>query len=141
MSTEIYDQLAIFSVVVRERSFTRAAAKLGMSQPALSRAMRHLEERLVVRLLARTTHSVSLTKAAADYALRHPTPRCHCCATMGFSSTGFESAEQSLCRWQDQGLRVFAWTARPNLGQRLQVGCVCVRYRLERVIEGRKGAN
>lgn len=63
MSTESYDQLAIFSVVARERSFTRAAAKLGMSQPALSRSMRQLEERLGVRLLARTTRSVSPTEA------------------------------------------------------------------------------
>lgn len=63
MSSESYDQLAIFSVVARERSFTRAAAKLGMSQPALSRAMRQLEERLGVRLLARTTRSVSPTEA------------------------------------------------------------------------------
>lgn len=63
MPTESYDQLAIFTVVARERSFTRAAAKLGMSQPALSRAMRNLEERLGVRLLARTTRSVSATEA------------------------------------------------------------------------------
>jgi DNA-binding transcriptional LysR family regulator len=63
MPTEGYDQLAIFSVVARERSFTRAAAKLGMSQPALSRAMRQLEERLGVRLLARTTRSVAPTEA------------------------------------------------------------------------------
>jgi len=54
MATESYDQLAIFAAVAQERSFTRAAAKLGMSQPALSRAMRQLEERLGVRLLART---------------------------------------------------------------------------------------
>lgn len=63
MPSESYDQLAIFSVVARERSFTRAAAKLGMSQPALSRAMRQLEERLGIRLLARTTRSVSPTEA------------------------------------------------------------------------------
>jgi len=54
MTVESYDQLAIFSAVAQERSFTRAAARLGMSQPALSRAMRQLEERLGVRLLART---------------------------------------------------------------------------------------
>jgi DNA-binding transcriptional LysR family regulator len=65
MSIESYDQLAIFSVVARERSFTRAAAKLGMSQPALSRVIRNLEERLGVRLLARTTRSVSPTEAGA----------------------------------------------------------------------------
>ncbi|MQT70672.1 MULTISPECIES: LysR family transcriptional regulator, partial [unclassified Pseudomonas] len=46
MTVESYDQLAIFAVVAQERSFTRAAARLGMSQPALSRAMRQLEERL-----------------------------------------------------------------------------------------------
>ncbi|MFZ5957780.1 LysR family transcriptional regulator [Pseudomonas knackmussii] len=63
MTTESYDQIAIFSVVAQERSFTRAAAKLNMSQPALSRAMRQLEERLGVRLLARTTRSVSPTEA------------------------------------------------------------------------------
>jgi DNA-binding transcriptional LysR family regulator len=63
MTTESYDQLAIYSIVARERSFTRAAAKLGMSQPALSRTIRNLEERLGVRLLARTTRSVSPTEA------------------------------------------------------------------------------
>ena len=63
MGIDSYDQLALFSVVARERSFTRAAAKLGMSQPALSRAIRQLEERLGVRLLARTTRSVSATEA------------------------------------------------------------------------------
>lgn len=74
MSTESYDQLAIFSVVARERSFTRAAAKLGMSQPALSRAMRQVEERLGVRLLARTTRSVSPTEAG-EHLLRVIAPR------------------------------------------------------------------
>lgn len=63
MSNESYDQLSLFLVVARERSFTRAAAKLGVSQPALSRSMRQLEERLGVRLLARTTRSVSPTEA------------------------------------------------------------------------------
>ncbi len=63
MPSESYDQLAIFSVVARERSFTRAAAKVGISQPALSRSMRNLEERLGIRLLARTTRSVSPTEA------------------------------------------------------------------------------
>lgn len=74
MPNESYDQLAIFSVVARERSFTRAAAKLGMSQPALSRAMRQLEERLGIRLLARTTRSVSPTEAG-EHLLRVIAPR------------------------------------------------------------------
>ena len=69
-----YDHLATFSVVARERSFTRAAAKLGMSQPALSRAMRNLEERLGVRLLARTTRSVSPTEAG-EHLLQVIAPR------------------------------------------------------------------
>lgn len=55
--------LAAFAVVAEERSFTRAASKLGMSQSALSHAMKSLEERLGLRLLARTTRSVSATDA------------------------------------------------------------------------------
>jgi len=74
MATESYDQLAIFAAVAQERSFTRAAAKLGMSQPALSRAMRQLEERLGVRLLARTTCSVAPTEAG-EHLLRVVAPR------------------------------------------------------------------
>jgi DNA-binding transcriptional LysR family regulator len=74
MTTERYDQLAIFSVVAQERSFTRAAARLGMSQPALSRAMRQLEERLGVRLLSRTTRSVAPTEAG-ERLLRVVAPR------------------------------------------------------------------
>lgn len=74
MTTESYDLLAIFAAVAQERSFTRAAARLGMSQPALSRAMRQLEERLGVRLLARTTRSVSPTEAG-EHLLRVVSPR------------------------------------------------------------------
>jgi DNA-binding transcriptional LysR family regulator len=59
---ELNDLMA-FAAVARERSFTRAAASLGMSPSALSHAMRGLEERLGVRLLARTTRSVSPTEA------------------------------------------------------------------------------
>lgn len=59
---ELNDLLA-FATVARERSFTRAAAKLGISPSALSHAMRNLEARLDVRLLARTTRSVAPTEA------------------------------------------------------------------------------
>jgi DNA-binding transcriptional LysR family regulator len=55
--------LLAFLAVARERNFTRAAAKLGMSQSALSQIVRALEERLGVRLLARTTRSVAPTQA------------------------------------------------------------------------------
>jgi DNA-binding transcriptional LysR family regulator len=59
---DLYD-LAAFAVVAEQGSFTRAAAELGMSQSALSHAMKALEERLGVRLLSRTTRSVSTTEA------------------------------------------------------------------------------
>ena len=55
--------LQAFVAVARERSFTRAAKKLGISQSALSHTMRDLEVRLGVRLLSRTTRSVSPTEA------------------------------------------------------------------------------
>ncbi|HCR3980944.1 TPA: LysR family transcriptional regulator [Kluyvera ascorbata] len=57
------NDLISFMVVARERSFTRAAAQLGVSQSALSHAMRNLENRLDVRLLTRTTRSVAPTEA------------------------------------------------------------------------------
>ena len=59
------NDLQAFVTVARERSFTRAAAQLGMSRSALSHCMRTLEERLGLRLLTRTTRSVSTTEAGA----------------------------------------------------------------------------
>src|SRR6266702_5700979 len=58
-----FDDLLAFVAVGRERSFTKAAAKLGVSQSALSHTMRELEARLGIRLLTRTTRSVSPTEA------------------------------------------------------------------------------
>jgi DNA-binding transcriptional LysR family regulator len=57
------DDLLAFVAVGRERSFTKAAAKLGVSQSALSHTIRELEEKLGVRLLTRTTRSVAPTEA------------------------------------------------------------------------------
>jgi DNA-binding transcriptional LysR family regulator len=57
------NDLVAFLSVARERSFTRAAAKLDISPSALSHAMRGLEERLGIRLLNRTTRSVTPTEA------------------------------------------------------------------------------
>jgi DNA-binding transcriptional LysR family regulator len=57
------DDLVAFVAIGRERSFTKAAAKLGVSQSALSHTIRELEARLGVRLLTRTTRSVSPTEA------------------------------------------------------------------------------
>jgi DNA-binding transcriptional LysR family regulator len=63
MLRENFNDLAAFVVVAQERSFTRAAAKLGVSQSTLSLTIRALEERLGFRLLARTTRSVAPTEA------------------------------------------------------------------------------
>ena len=57
------NDLAAFVAVARERSFTRAAAQLGVSPSALSHTLRGLEERLGLRLLTRTTRSVTPTEA------------------------------------------------------------------------------
>ncbi|TCU19315.1 LysR family transcriptional regulator [Rhizobium sullae] len=57
-----YDSLAAFVAVAREQSFTRAAIKLGVSPSALSQTIRNLEDRLGMRLLARTTRNVSPTE-------------------------------------------------------------------------------
>jgi DNA-binding transcriptional LysR family regulator len=63
MPRENFNDLAAFGVVAKERSFTRAAAQLSVSQSALSQTIRALEERLGLRLLTRTTRSVSPTEA------------------------------------------------------------------------------
>src|SRR6187402_1570159 len=63
MKRDVLYDLAAFAVVAEHGSFTRAAAELGMSQSALSHAIKMLEERLGVRLLSRTTRSVSVTDA------------------------------------------------------------------------------
>src|SRR5881398_1496855 len=57
------NNLLAFLAVTKEGSFTKAAAKLGISQSALSHTIRGLEERLGIRLLTRTTRSVSPTEA------------------------------------------------------------------------------
>src|SRR5439155_26506641 len=59
------NELAAFAIVASERSFTRAAVKLGVSQSALSHTIRGLEQRLALQLLARTTNSVAPTAAGA----------------------------------------------------------------------------
>lgn len=58
-----FDDLAAFAAVARERSFTRAGAKLGVSASALSQTIKSLEGRVGVRLLTRTTRSVAPTEA------------------------------------------------------------------------------
>jgi DNA-binding transcriptional LysR family regulator len=63
MRREELSDLAAFLAVAQDRSFTRAAAKLGTSQSALSHTVRRLEARLGLRLLTRTTRSVTPTEA------------------------------------------------------------------------------
>ncbi|MFP9430792.1 LysR family transcriptional regulator [Enterobacter sp. LM3] len=70
MLKDNFNDLISFMVVARERSFTRAAAQLGVSQSALSHAMRNLETRLDVRLLTRTTRSVAPTEAGEQLFMR-----------------------------------------------------------------------
>lgn len=82
MATESYNDLASFAVVARERSFTRAAAKLSVSQSALSQTIKNLEARLGFRLLTRSTRSVLATEAG-ERLLRTLAPR-------------FEEIEQEL---------------------------------------------
>lgn len=63
MSSDQFRGIRAFLAVAQERSFTRAAVKLGISQSALSHTIRGLESRLGLRLLTRTTRSVAPTEA------------------------------------------------------------------------------
>lgn len=74
MAQTNYNDLLAFLAVAREGSFTRAAAKLGVSQSALSQTIRALEERMDLRLLVRTTRSVSATEDG-EHLLRTVAPR------------------------------------------------------------------
>src|SRR5258708_4686736 len=74
MSAENFRDILAFLAVARERSFTRAAAQVGVSQSALSHTIRGLEARLGLRLLTRTTRSVSRTEAG-ERLIRSVAPR------------------------------------------------------------------
>ncbi|TWI65397.1 DNA-binding transcriptional LysR family regulator [Pseudoduganella lurida] len=74
MARDNLNDILAFFAVARERSFTRAAAKLGITQSALSHIIRSLESRLGVRLLTRTTRSVSPTEAG-ERLLQNVAPR------------------------------------------------------------------
>ncbi len=66
MPRENLNDILVFIAVAREKSLPRAAAKLGVSQSALSHTIRDLEARLGLRLLTRTTRSVSTTEAGEE---------------------------------------------------------------------------
>jgi DNA-binding transcriptional LysR family regulator len=74
MVGENFHDLVAFVAVAEERSFTRAATKLGVSQSALSQTIRFLEAKLGIRLLTRTTRSVAPTEAG-ERLLRTVAPR------------------------------------------------------------------
>lgn len=74
MARDNISDILVFFAVARERSFTRAAAKLGVTQSSLSHTIRALETRLGVRLLTRTTRSVSPTEAG-ERLLQNVAPR------------------------------------------------------------------
>jgi DNA-binding transcriptional LysR family regulator len=74
MPRQNVNDLLVFLAVAREKSFTKAAAQLGVSQSALSHTVRGLEERLGLRLLTRTTRSVAPTEAG-ERLLRTVAPR------------------------------------------------------------------
>jgi DNA-binding transcriptional LysR family regulator len=107
------DDLAAFASVARARSFTRAAAELGLSPSALSHAMKGLEKRLGVRLLARTTRSVAPT-AAGEQLMRSLEP------ALAQVTQGLVS----LADWRDSPsgtvrLTTFGYAARTILAPRL----------------------
>jgi DNA-binding transcriptional LysR family regulator len=115
---ELNDLLA-FAAVARERSFTRAAAILAMSPSALSHAMRGLEERLGVRLLARTTRSVSPTEAG-ERLLQSLNP----------AFAGIESGLKALAEWRDNPsgtvrITTFAYAAKMVLLPKLPAFLLC----------------
>jgi DNA-binding transcriptional LysR family regulator len=107
------NDLLAFAAVARERSFTRAAAVLGMSPSALSHAMRGLEERLGVRLLARTTRSVAPTEAG-ERLLQSLNP----------ALSDIEGGLEALAEWRDNPsgtvrITTFAYAARMVLVPKL----------------------
>ncbi|WP_428426002.1 LysR family transcriptional regulator [Pararhizobium sp.] len=85
------DDLAAFAIVAEERSFTRGAARLGISPSGLSHMMRLLEDRLGVRLLARTTRSVSTTDAGERLLL-----------TLRPALEDIDRGLQSLSEWREK---------------------------------------
>jgi DNA-binding transcriptional LysR family regulator len=113
MSRQPLNDLAAFAAVARRRSFTAAAADLGVSPSALSHALRGLEERLGVRLLARSTRSVALTEAG-DALLER----------LGPALDLIDEGLAALSAWRDEPagvvrLTTFHWIASTLLAKRL----------------------
>ena len=116
MARENINDLIAFLAVARERSFTRAAAQLGVSQSRLSHTVRGLEERLGVRLLTRTTRSVAPTQAG-ERLLRSAWPQA---GRNRGRARGIERVPREACRHvQDHGgrpsLRDVLWPRLANV--------------------------
>ncbi len=108
MARESLDDLFAFRAVARERSFTRAAARLGVSQPALSQTIRDLEARLGLRLLARTTRSVAPTEAGERLLL-----------SIGPHLDGIEAGLESLTALRDRPAGTLRITAPEHAAETL----------------------
>ncbi|WP_173087416.1 LysR family transcriptional regulator [Devosia sp. 1635] len=107
------NDLAMFAAIAREGSFTRAASVLGLSTSALSHAMRGLEARLGVRLLSRTTRSVSPTPAGEQLL-----------ASLGPALSAIDNGLAGLSEWRDHPsglvrITTFAWVAQTVLEPKL----------------------
>ena len=113
--TDLNDLVA-FLAVARERSFTRAAAQLGVSQSALSQTVRGLEARLRLRLLTRTTRSVAPTEAG-ERLVRAAGPRLDEIdeALAGLSALRDKPAGTIRITAHDHALRAVLWPALERL--------------------------
>jgi len=107
------NELALFATIAREGSFTRAASVLGISTSALSHAMRGLETRLGVRLLSRTTRSVSTTTAGEQLL-----------SALQPALAAIDDGLAGLSEWRDNPsglvrITTFAWAAQTVLQPKL----------------------
>jgi len=116
MPNENLNDLMAFVAVAKEHSFTRAAARLGVSQSALSHTVRSLEERLGLRLLTRTTRSVAPTEAG-DRLLRVAAPRLDEIATEMAALSDLRDKPAGTIRItaHDHALRSVLWPALQKL--------------------------
>src|SRR5258708_19382355 len=105
MARQNVNDLLAFLAVARDRSFTKAAAKLGVSQSALSHTLRGLEARLGLRLLTRTTRSVSPTEAGERLL-----------QTVGHRFEEIEAELESLSELRDKPARTIRITAGEHAG-------------------------
>src|SRR4029078_1587966 len=115
MQLDDFKAVAAFLAVAEERSFTRAAKRVGVSRSALSHAVRGLEERIGVRLLSRTTRSVAPTDVCEHVLGRAPL------AALRRRMPASSCAAGCVPRW---GTSRRYWTTLPNAGSARPDACV-----------------